>query len=63
VAVLFHLETGYIVGKGRQSDRMGARDLLCYGCDFGLGMTLADLARRLDLTLAAVSHAASRGEG
>jgi len=32
VATLFELETDYIVGKGRQADRVRARDLLCYGC-------------------------------
>jgi hypothetical protein len=62
VAALFHLEADYIVGKGRQADRVVARDLLCYGCAVELGMTMAELARRLDLTLAAVSYAVKRGE-
>jgi hypothetical protein len=62
VALLFDLETDYIIGKGRQRDRVGARDLLCYWCAVELGMTLAELARRLDLTLAAVSYAVKRGE-
>jgi putative transposase len=62
VADLFHLETGSIVGKGRQADRVDARDLLCYACAVELGMSMAELARRLGLTLAAVSHAVKRGE-
>jgi len=62
VAALFRLEADYIVGKGRQTDRVGARDLLCYGCAVELGMTMAELARRLGLTLAAVSYAVKRGE-
>jgi len=47
---------------GRQADRVRARDLLCYGCAVELGMTMAELARRLELTPAAVSHAVRRGE-
>jgi len=39
-----------------------ARDLLCYGCAVELGMSMAELARRLELTPAAVSHAVRRGE-
>ena len=62
MAALFHLEADYIVAKRRQTDRVGARDLLCYGCAVELGMTMAELARRLDLTLAAVSYAVKRGE-
>lgn len=41
---------------------MAARDLLCCRCGVGLGIPMAELARRLDLTLAAVSHAVRRGE-
>jgi len=62
VTARFHLEPDYIVGKGRQADRVRARDLLCYGCAVELGMTMAELARRLGLTLAAVSQAVRRGE-
>ncbi len=41
---------------------MGARDLLCYGRAVELGLTMAELERRLDVTLAAVSYAVKRGE-
>lgn len=41
---------------------MGARDLLCYGCAVELEIPMSDLARRLKLTLAAVSFAVKRGE-
>ena len=39
-----------------------ARDLLCYWSVFELGMTVVDLARKFDLTPAAVSYAVQRGE-
>ncbi|MGM0427882.1 MAG: transposase [Thermodesulfobacteriota bacterium] len=62
VASLFELEGDYITGKGRQRGRVAARDLLCYWCAVDLGIPMAELARRLDLTLAAVSCAVRRGE-
>jgi len=62
VAPLFNVEEAYIIGKGRQRDRVGARDLLCYWCAVELEIPMADLARRLNLTLAAVSFAVKRGE-
>jgi len=62
VSELFHLEKGYITGKGRQQDRVIARDLLCYWAAAELGMSMVDLARKFDLTPAAVSCAVQRGE-
>ena len=62
VSSLFDLEKDYITHRGRQRDRVRARDLLCYWCATELGIPMADLARKLDLTLAAVSYAVKRGE-
>ena len=62
VSLTFELEEDYITGKGRQQDRVKARDLLCYWCAIKLGMSMAELAKRLDLTIAAVSCAVRRGE-
>jgi len=62
VSSLFGLEKDYITHRGRQRDRVRARDLLCYWCVAELGIPMADLARKLDMTLAAVSYAAKRGE-
>ena len=63
VSCLFDLEKDRITHRGRQRDRVRARDLLCYWCVTELGIPMADLAGRLDLTLAAVSYAVKRGEG
>jgi REP element-mobilizing transposase RayT len=62
ISELFQLEKEYITGKGRQQDRVMARDLLCYWAAIELGITMVDLARRLNLTPAAVSCAVQRGE-
>ena len=46
--------------SGRQRNR--ARNLLCYWCAIELRIPMADLSKRLDMTLAAVSYAVKRGE-
>jgi hypothetical protein len=61
VSSLFHLEKEYITGRGRQKDRVQSRDLVCYWSAVELGISLAALAKRLGLTIAAVSYAAKRG--
>lgn len=62
VSEIFRLEKDYVTGKGRQRDRVTARDLLCYWSAAELRMSIVDIARRLDLTPAAVSFAVQRGE-
>ena len=62
VSLLFHVDKDYIIGRGRQKDRVRARDLVCYWSAIELRIPMADLAGKLDLTLAAVSYAVKRGE-
>jgi len=62
ISLLFQVEKEYITGKGRQKDRVRARDLLCYWTVVELGMPMVDLARKCDITPAAVSYAVQRGE-
>ena len=62
VSFIFELDEDYITGKGRQQDRVKARDLLCYWCAIKLGISTAELAKRLELTTTAVSCAVRRGE-
>ena len=52
----------YITERGRQKERVRARDLLFYWTVVELGMPMLDLARRFDITPAAVSYAVQRGE-
>jgi chromosomal replication initiation ATPase DnaA len=62
VCSLFDLEKDYITARGRQRNRVRARDLLCYWCAIELRIPMADLSKRLDMTLSAVSYAVKRGE-
>ena len=62
VSILFQVEKDYITGRGRQKDRVRARDLLFYWTVVELGMPMVDLARKFDITPAAVSYAVQRGE-
>ena len=62
VSLLLRLEKDYITGKGRQKNRVQARDLVCYWSAIELGISMADLAKRLGITLSAVSYAVKRGE-
>ena len=62
VSLLFQLEKDYIIGKGRQKDRVRARDLICYWSAIELEISMADLAKKFRITLAAVSYAVKRGE-
>ena len=52
----------YIAGRGRQKGGVRARDLLCYRTVVELVMPMVDLAKKFDITPAAVSYAVQRGE-
>ncbi|MDY6856706.1 MAG: hypothetical protein SWO11_18765 [Thermodesulfobacteriota bacterium] len=56
------MEKDYIIGKGRQNERVMARDLVCYWGVVELGMSKVNMARRFDITSAAVSYSVQRGE-
>jgi len=62
VSSLFDLEEGYIIARGRQKGRVEARDLVCYWCAMEIGIPMADLAKKLGMTISAVSYAVQRGE-
>jgi putative transposase len=62
ISTLFQMEKEYITGRGRHKDRVRARDLLCYWTVVELGMPMVDLARKFDVTPAAISYAVQRGE-
>ena len=59
---MFQVEKECITGRGKQRTRVKARDVLCYWSVVELGMSLVDVARRFDMTPAAVSYAVQRGE-
>jgi len=62
VSDIFQLNKEYITGKGRQRDRVMARDVLCYWSATELSMSIVDIARKLDLTPAAISVSVHRGK-
>ena len=61
-SLLFQLDKQYITGKGRQMDRVRARDLVSYWSAIELGIPMSDLAKRFGITIGAVSYAVKRGE-
>jgi REP element-mobilizing transposase RayT len=62
VAGIYGLKPKYVMKRGRQKERVAARDLLCYWAAQELGVSLTDIARRLDMTVSGVGYAVKRGE-
>lgn len=62
VAEVLEIETDEVYIKGRQGWKVKARSLLCYWASRELGISHTDLAKRLELTIAAVGFSVERGE-
>jgi len=62
VAAIYEIDPDEIFQKGRQKTRANARGLFCYWCSSGLGMSLTELARKLEMTVSGAGYAARRGE-
>jgi len=56
------LEPSDIWAPGREPKRVEARSLLCYWAVRDLGISMAELSRRLKLSLSGVSLSVKRGE-
>ena len=56
------MEKDFLIRKSKQRSRVRARDLVCYWSVGELGMYMVDVARKLDMTSAAVSYSVQRGE-
>lgn len=61
VAEIFSIEPEEIFQPGKQPIKVKARSLLCHWAAHELGMTMTELARRLNVTQPAVSMSAQRG--
>jgi hypothetical protein len=59
---LFQVEKEFITGRGKQRTRVKARVVLSFWSAVELGMSMVDVARRFDMTPAAVSYPVQRGE-
>jgi len=62
VCDLMQLEPFNIWATGKERTRVEARSLLCYWAVRGLGINMAELARRLNLSLSGVNLSVKRGE-
>ena len=62
VCKLFQVEKEFVIQRGKQRDRVKARDLVCYWAVIELGMSMVDVARRFDITPAAISYPVQRGD-
>jgi hypothetical protein len=62
VAEVMGLDPAIVFAPGKKRVRVKARSLLCYWAVRGLGMSLTELSRRLDLCPAAISKSVVRGE-
>jgi REP element-mobilizing transposase RayT len=61
VAALLEISASDVMLKGKKRQTVTARSLLCFWASAELGMSQASLARRLELSQAAVSAAVERG--
>ena len=59
---MFQVKKEFVIQRGKQRDRVKARDLVCYWAVIELGMSMVDVARRFDITPAAVSYSVQRGD-
>ena len=62
VSEVLGIETSDVWAAGRYRSTVEARSLLCYWAARELGMSMASLSRRLNISAPAVSKAAKRGE-
>ena len=62
VAEIYGMKAEEFFARGRWRKRVNARDLFCYWAVRELGMSLADLAKQLRMSLPGIGYAARRGE-
>ncbi len=62
VAEIYRMGVREVLGRGRQRRRVKARSLVCYWAVRELGISLTDLARRLNMSPAGLGYAVQRGE-
>jgi len=62
VCDLMQLEPSDVLAPGKERKRVEARSLLCYWAARDLGISMAELSRRLKPSLSGVSLSVKRGE-
>ena len=61
--IIVEMELHEVFSKGRQDWKVKARSLLCYWAVRELGMSLTDLTREFEMSVAGIGYAVERGEG
>jgi chromosomal replication initiation ATPase DnaA len=62
VAELFKIPSSKLWLPGKHRQRVRAKSLLCYWANRELGISMAKLSRRMNVSVMAVSYAVQRGE-
>ena len=62
VAELFNIPASELWMPGKYRQRVRAKSLLCYWANRELGVSMAKLSRRMNVSVMAVSYAVQRGE-
>ena len=62
VAAIYGMESREILGKGKQQRKVKARSLCCYWAVKELGISLRELAKRLETSPPAIGYSVERGE-
>lgn len=62
VAEIYDMDPREFLSKGKQQRKVKARSLFCFWAVKELGMSLVELARRLEITPPAVGYSVERGE-
>jgi len=61
-AEVCHVALEDIFSRGRQKTKVEARSVFCYWASREAGIAYSELARRLDVSIPAVSYSVARGE-
>ena len=62
VGEIYEMDPSEFLSKGKQQPKLKARSLFCFWAAKELGLSLRELARRLELSAPAVSYSVERGE-
>ena len=62
ISYLVNLEPSYIRPEGKERRRVAARSLLCYWAVRELGISMAELTRQLNRSIAGISLSVKRAE-
>ena len=62
VAEIYGMDQGEVLSRGKQKRKVQARSLLCFWAVEQLGVSLRDLARKLEMSPPAIGYSVERGK-